>query len=876
VFCSINKVESWIPNIGLNKAICNSEKSCSFFKTVLLTIIFTLLLFGRGMAQINPDYDEISITLNVQRIGQIEIPALIHDQTAYLPISGIFDFLHIKNAVSVKMDSVSGSFINPQSKFIIDKQHNRVIYTDKTYDLQPGDLICTTTALYLRSDYFGKIFRLNCTFTFRNLSVVLSTELELPVIREMRQDQMRANVNKLKGIAKADTTIGPGYQLFHFGTADYSVINLSGNQQGAQNTRIGLGLGGIVAGGETNIVLNYSSQEKNTERQQYYLWRHVDNSNAFVRQISAGKIYGQAISSIYAPIVGVQVTNTPTTYRRSFGTYTLSNHTQPNWIVELYVNGTLITYVKADASGFYTFNVPLVYGNSVVKLRLYGPYGEERSSEQNISIPFNFLPATEFEYTATSGIVEDGNRSRFSRIGGNYGLTKSITIGGGTEYLSSVTSGTTSPFVNTSVRILSNLFFSGEYDHNIRSKAVFNYNLSSGIQLEVNDTWYKRGQTAISNSYLEDRNLSISFPIRGSSFSAYSRLTLEQIILPSIKYTTAQWLISGAFGNYSTSINTYGFFIDNGRPYVYSDCSIATRIFKNILLTQQVQYEYVEHKIVGVKSALEKRVFKNGYLNISYERNFNSNLTNTDVGLRYDFSFAQASASARKSNDAITYLQSVSGSLIYDGPAKLVEFKNFSSVSTGAVVLIPYLDLNGNGKRDTGEPKVLGLKIHVNGGRIEQSVKDSTIRITNLEAYANYLIELDSASFDIVAWRLRKKNYGVAIDPNSVKRIEVPVLVLGQVSGQVILKNNEGEKGIGRILINLYNDKSKLVAHTVSETDGYFTYMGLLPGTYSARIDVAQLSKLELISSPLVLPFTLARNIEGSIVDGLTFVIKPK
>ena len=60
--------------------------------------------------------------------------------------------------------------------------------------------------------------------------------------------------------------------------------------------------------------------------------------------------------------------------------------------MELYVNNVLVDYVKADASGFFTFEVPLVYGNSLVKLRYYGPWGEEHSREQTISIPFNFLP----------------------------------------------------------------------------------------------------------------------------------------------------------------------------------------------------------------------------------------------------------------------------------------------------------------------------------------------------------------------------------------------------------------------------------------------------------------------------------------------------
>jgi hypothetical protein len=195
----------------------------------------------------------------------------------------------------------------------------------------------------------------------------------------------------------------------------------------------------------------------------------VNNDRPALRQVMAGKIFTQATSSIYSPVVGVQFTNTPTTYRRSFGTYVLSDRTEPNWMVELYVNNVLVNYVKADASGFFTFEVPLVYGNSVVKLRFYGPWGEERTSEQNINIPFNFLPQHQFEYTVSAGMVEDSLNSMFSRASFNYGLGKRLTIGGGMEYHSSVSTGKSMPFVNASLRLASNLLVSGEYVYGVRT-----------------------------------------------------------------------------------------------------------------------------------------------------------------------------------------------------------------------------------------------------------------------------------------------------------------------------------------------------------------------------------------------------------------------
>ncbi len=145
----------------------------------------------------------------------------------------------------------------------------------------------------------------------------------------------------------------------------------------------------------------------------------------------AGKITIHATASIYDPVVGIQLTNTPTTFRRSFGTYTLTDRTEPGWTVELYVNNVLVDYVKADASGFFTFEVPLVYGTTMVKLKFYGPWGEERTREQSLSIPYNFIPHKEFEYRVSAGVVEDSLWSRYSKAQLSYGATRFLTVGGG-------------------------------------------------------------------------------------------------------------------------------------------------------------------------------------------------------------------------------------------------------------------------------------------------------------------------------------------------------------------------------------------------------------------------------------------------------------
>ncbi|HEY3370060.1 MAG TPA: SPOR domain-containing protein, partial [Prolixibacteraceae bacterium] len=576
-------------------------------------------------------------------------------------------------------------------------------------------------------------------------------------------------------------------------------------------------------------------------------------------------------SSIYDPIVGVQFTNTPTTYRRSFGTYTLSDITEPNWLVELYVNNVLVDYMKADASGFYKFEVPLVYGNSAVKLRFYGLWGEERIKEENISIPFNFLPPKELEYTMSAGFVEDSVGSRFSRGSFNYGVSRRLTVGGGVEYLSSIETGNAMPFVSSSLRLLSGLLVTGEYTYGVRAKGMLSYRLPSNLQFEINYTKYVPGQQAIIYNYLEERKATISIPIKGKNFSAYSRFSFNQIVLPNLKNTNAEMLWSGSIYGVSTNFTTYGIFTDLGKPYVYSNLSLAFRLPSRIALTPQAQYDYNNKELIAVKTNLEKPLFKKGFLSMSFEQNFRSNTRSFEVGFRYDLSFAQTGFSIRNTNNQNTLVESARGSLLVDRKSRYLGTNNRTSVGKGALSILPFLDTNGNGRHDRGEQKIGGLQFRINGGTIVRNDKDTTIRVLDLTPYTSYLLELDKNSFDNISWQMHALTMKVMVDPNQFKNIEVPISVMGEASGTVY----NGSKGQGRILVAFYLNDTTLVGRTLTESDGYYSYLGLKPGKYTVRIDREQLKKINMKAYPEKMPVTFTKSVDGDMIDGLDFVLSP-
>ncbi len=832
-------------------------------------------------------YDEISIFLEFTGVGGSEIPAVIKGEELYLPVTVLFDLFRIKNVPEPGLGTISGFFNNPEDKFVISRENNQINYLDRTYNLNEGSIIRTENDLFLHSDLYGKIFGLDCFFNFRSLSVKVNSKLELPMIREMRQEEMRKNLSRLKGEMVTDTIIKRTYPVFRFGMADWSVF-ADQDLKGKDNTRLNLSLGAMIAGGEATASTYYNSGIPFSWHQQNILWRYVDNDYSLFRQISLGTLITQSTSSLFNPVLGVQLTNTPTTYRRSFGTYSIVDRTEPGWVVELYVNNVLVDYIKADGSGFFKFDVPLVYGNSIIHLKFFGPWGEEKVREQNISIPYNFIPENSFEYKFTAGVVEDSSFSRYSRLNMNYGVSRKLTVGGGIEYLSSVINSPVMPFLNVSWSILNNLLVSGEYTHGVRSKGTINYRLPSNIEIEANYIKYVPGQKAIIYNYLEERKASVSLPFRLKNFSAYSRLSLNQLVLPSIRYSqgelistttrysTASWMFSGSFPGINANLTTNANLLENQKPTIYSNLTFSIRAPGNFIFIPQIQYGFTRKELISSRLGIEKRIGERAFMNASIDRNFINDLTMAELGFRYNFNFGQVGASVRQGRNSTSFVEYARGSLIHDSKTRYLGFDNKNNVGRGGISLIPYIDINANGRRDPREPGVYGLNIKSTGGYVEKGGRDTTVRILGLEPYTRCFIELDPNSFENISWRLPVKSLGVAVDPEILKHIEIPVVVLGEASGTVTLENDgRGQDGVGRMIVTFFNRADlKAAGSTLTEDDGYFTLFGLTPGDYFAKIDTSQLRKLNMSSDPVIREFSIKAGMDGDYVDGLDFRLK--
>ncbi len=818
------------------------------------------------------DTEDISILVDVEGAGSFYTDALYSDDgKLYLPVEELFNYFKVACQPDRSGDQLKGFVRDEKNKYTIDFKKGSAESFGQVIDIK-NDIIKEAGTLFLESSLFGKIFGIHLTFDFSSLSIKVKSDFELPIIRDRRLEKLRNGLNNNESVDVPDTILGRKYHLFRPGMLDWSVMSLQ-SWKHSYDTRAGLGLGAELLGGEANLFLNYSTVYKFDSRLQQYSWRWVNNDTKGIKQVQAGRIPAQTISSVYYPVIGVMAGNTPTTVRKAKGEYIISETTDPDWTVELYINGVLTDYTKADASGLFTFKVPYVYGYTTLTLKFYGLMGEERTENRVINIPYNFLPSGDFEYRISGGVLQDGNNTPMARGEASYGFAKNLTFTGGAEYLGSIAGTRTIPFVKASFLPASKVMMIGEYDHGVRTRGLVDVYPWKNALLELDYTRYVKGQTAIIFNYLEERKASLSVPVKIKNVSLFTKAGLQQNIYTNFSYNMAELLFSAYYKQYSSNLSTYANWINTGKVFVNTNLAVSARLKNGLTIRPSVQYNLTQGKILSLKAEVEKRFKHNGYLAASYEYNKVSQLNSVNLSLRFDLSFAQANASSRINRSEVSTFQSLRGSIAFGSAGKKAISSVQQMVGRGGISIVPFLDINGNGKMDRNEHKVNNLTVTIAGGRVRYDEKDTVINVVGLEPFIDYNLKLDDRDFDNISWRIGKKLYRILIDPNQFKILYVPVRAVGEIDGMAFIRKDSLQTGIGRILINVYNSGGSLAAQTLSESDGYITWLGLQPGTYTARVDSIQLTRLGLKSEPAVRSFTIKADEEGDIVDGIDFVL---
>ncbi len=846
--------------IGLLSALCLLFLTASQINEVENTIEIKL----------NPivSFDDVPVDFIVNGYLDFETNVIITESNEiYIDIEDLFRDLGIK---CVMDQGLLTGFIDKESNaYIIDYKNSLIKVGNKNYKVQYG-IIEEAGIIYVSSTVITKAFGLSSIFNFRSLSIKMEADFELPVMKQERLEQMRRNISRLQSKELApDTIVRRDYNLFEFGMFDWMVSSYQKNDK-VVNNRVAVGLGTELLYGQANVAVYYDDLNEFDKEQFYYNWLWVDNEKKAIRQAQAGKVFDQSISFLEAPIVGGSISNAPTTVRKASGYYTITDYTEPNWSVELYINEVLVDYTDADASGLYVFRVPIVYGYTTIKLKFYGPMGEERIEERTKNVPFTFLPAKTLEYKVTGGVLQDDEGSHYGRAIVDYGITSTLAVGLGLEYLSSIADHPYIPSLTLAFQPFNKMVLNLEYAHNVMTKGLLSYNFANSAFLEVDYTDYVDGQQATLFSANEELKARLSIPYKKKQISGFSKFSFNQYAYDAYRYNQMDAVFSAYYKNYSANLSNIFNWVDDRDAYMSSILAMSYRMNNGIVFRPSTEYGISRKQFTRYRMEIEKRV-KRAYFSVYYERNDLNKTDNVFLSFRYDLPFARVGASASYKNQDYYFSESASGSLAFGGDNNYVKAGNISSVGRGGILFYPFLDQNQNGIKDEGEQMVLVSNVRVAGGRANISEKDSIVRISDLNAFRYYTVEFCDDDLENIAWKFKHKRYQVMVDPNHYKRIYLPVQSVGEVSGSIMLKRGEKTQGIGRMVVQIFDDKGEKVAETLSERDGYFSYVGLESGDYTIKVDSEQLELLKFITRPIEQTISVEGKLEGDFIDDLAF-----
>jgi hypothetical protein len=834
-------------------------KASDYFKEIIIDPINT--------------YDEVPIEIIVEGYLKFEADVIITDKRlVYVNIEELFRKLGISCKTGHNGSTLKGFIKNENTRYFIDFNSRQIIRGDRKIKSING-IVKELGSIYVETSILSKAFDIHMVFNFRSLSIKLEADFELPRVKQARLQKIRKNVTRLqsKEAEAFDSIIGRNYHLFKGGALDWAVSSFQTKTE-KPNNRYYLGLGSELLYGEARVAVNYYNQTKLDRNQLYYNWRWINNDNKYIKQVQIGKIQTQTISFIGSPVVGASFNNSPNTVRKAKGTYTISDYSEPNWTVELYINDALVDYTSSDASGFYLFNVPIVYGYTTLTLKFYGPLGEERIEEKTINTPYTFMPSNVLEYNVSGGVLEDDDDSKFARSEINYGLNRFITIGGGIEYLSNIPEHTLIPFVNAVMQPFSKMIVNFKYAHNVRFKGLINYYFGRSAFLELDYNKYVKGQQATLDNMNEDRRLRLSLPYRINKISGNTKLSFNQYIYDTFKYNQVDALISTRYRNNSANLSLASNWLNGKSAFMTSRVVLSRRFNNGFIFRPAIQYNISENNVMLLRAEIEKRAGKMSF-SAAFEKNLQFKTDNITFNLRYDLPFARTRINSSYNNKQFGISENVQGSLAFGAGNGAISSGYNSAVGKGGILCYPFLDLNRNNIKDPNEPSIFVKNVKISGGKIKNIKKDSVIRISDLNAFIKYKLTFSDGELDNIGWKFKHNTYQVLIDPNQYKKIEIPIFVQGEVTGKVYLKKDNKTNGQDRITIQIFDKSGFKVAEAKSESDGYYSYLGLKPGKYIIRVNETQLKKLNYQAQPLEQEITIKQTIEGDFVENIDFVL---
>jgi hypothetical protein len=157
-------------------------------------------------------------------------------------------------------------------------------------------------------------------------------------------------------------------------------------------------------------------------------YRRVFPGHRWLHQVQIGNVLGEGAEA--RPMQGVTLTNAPFVRGLRFDDVAFARPLPPGWEYEVYEGARLVGFADDDRAT--PMSIPLRYGTTPLRVRLYGPAGEVVESSVSYVIPIEQLRGGEWQYAAGAGrCVLQCTGMWYADL--RHGVTRALTVQAGAD-----------------------------------------------------------------------------------------------------------------------------------------------------------------------------------------------------------------------------------------------------------------------------------------------------------------------------------------------------------------------------------------------------------------------------------------------------------
>lgn len=121
-------------------------------------------------------------------------------------------------------------------------------------------------------------------------------------------------------------------------------------------------------------------------------------------------------------------------------------------------------------------------------------------------------------------------------------------------------------------------------------------------------------------------------------------------------------------------------------------------------------------------------------------------------------------------------------------------------------------------------------------------------------------------------WSPRLSGLKLVPRPDTVAKLDFLVMLTTEINSTMCLLENDVERGISDVKVELLDEQYELVASTTSSWDGFYIVPQVVTGNYWLRLSPRQLRRLGLAETSIK---KLKLSGDGSFISGIDFVMRP-